>query len=136
MLRHRLGNELFWTGIRSYYEKFKDGNAVSSDFREVMEEVSGEDLDAFFEQWLYKKGYPEIKWSWKYKKGKLIINLEQLQEHYVFQFPVEFGVRSGDQINTLKFEVRKASEFFEVVLDKKPDEVMIDPEVWLLFEEK
>ncbi|MCA0933070.1 M1 family metallopeptidase [Lutimonas saemankumensis] len=136
MLRYRLGEEVFWKGIRSYYQKFKDGNAMSSDFQEAMEEVSGEDLEFFFDQWLYQKGYPEIKWSWNYKKGKLIINLEQLQKHHVFRFPIEFGIRSGDEIKKVKFEINKSSETFEAVYENKPDEVIIDPEVWLLFDER
>ena len=136
MLRHKLGDEIFWKGIQSYYSKFKDGNALSSDFQEIMEEVSGEDLERFFDQWLYQKGYPEIKWTWKYKKGKLFINLEQLQKHTTFQFPVEFGLSSGGEINSVKFDISKAKESFELEIDAKPDEVIIDPEVWLLYGER
>lgn len=136
MLRHKLGDEVFWKGIQAYYKEYKDNNALSSDFQKTMEEVSGEDLETFFDQWLYQKGYPEIKWNWKYKKGKLIIKLDQLQKHTTFQFPVEFGVSLGGEIKMLNFEIDKSSESLEVELDMKPDEVMIDPEVWLLFDER
>ena len=122
--------------LRAYYKEYKDNNALSSDFQKTMEEVSGEDLETFFDQWLYQKGYPEIKWNWKYKKGKLIIKLDQLQKHTTFQFPVEFGVSLGGEIKMLNFEIDKSSESLEVELDMKPDEVMIDPEVWLLFDER
>ena len=70
MLRHELGDETFWNGIRSYYALYKNSNVITEGFRMAMEEVSGKDLSDFFEQWIFTKGYPELKWSWKYKKQK------------------------------------------------------------------
>ena len=52
MLRGRLGTETFWAGIREYYRRHRDGNVSTDDFRRVMEEVSGQDLAGFFQQWL------------------------------------------------------------------------------------
>ena len=136
MLRHQLGDEVFWEGIKRYYAEFKDANAMSSDFQKVMEEVSGKDLNEFFKQWLYVKGYPELKWGWKYKKDKLIISVKQLQKHHTFVFPVEFGIRTGDDIKIISFDVDNVSRRFEIPLETKPQAVEIDPERWLLFDEK
>ena len=136
MLRHQLGDEVFWEGIRQYYSTYKDANAMSSDFQKIMEEVSGKDLNGFFEQWLYVKGYPELKWGWKYKKGKLKISVKQLQKHHTFKFPIEFGIKTGDNIEIISLDVESASETFEIGLEDKPESVLIDPEFWLLFEEK
>lgn len=136
MLRHQLGNEVFWKGIRAYYKKYQDSNAMSSDFEQVMEEASGEDLDEFFDQWLNKKGYPELKWKWKYNNGLITISVNQKQKHHLFNFPVEFGVVKGDSIQIESFFVDKKSNTFKLKVDQKPDDLIIDPEVWLLFEEK
>ena len=92
MLRHKLGDEVFWKGIRTYYEKYRNSNAMTDDFREVMESVSGKDLNAFFEQWIFTKGYPELKWKWSYKGKKLNISIVQLQKHHTYSFPLEIGV--------------------------------------------
>lgn len=64
MLHKKLGDETFWTGIKTYYEKFKLSNASTNDFKNVMTEVSGQNLDAFFLQWLQKAGHPVLKTSW------------------------------------------------------------------------
>ncbi len=45
MLRHELGEETFWKGIRLYYERYRNSNALTDDFVKVMEEVSGKDLE-------------------------------------------------------------------------------------------
>src|SRR5664279_5859583 len=54
MLRHNLGDELFWKGMRLYYEKYKNQNALTNDFKTVMEEVSGKTLNSFFKEWLFE----------------------------------------------------------------------------------
>lgn len=136
MLRYQLGDVVFWEGIKRYYAEFKDANAMSSDFQKIMEEVSGKDLNEFFKQWLYVKGYPELKWGWKYKNGKLIISIKQLQKHHMFNFPVEFGIVTKDSIRIETVQIGEKNSKFEFELRNRPDKLEIDPEVWLLFEEK
>ena len=136
MLRHKLGDDIFWKGIQVYYKTYKDGNVMTADFRKVMEEVSGQDLEVFFEQWIFVKGYPEIKWNWKYKNGKIILSIEQMQKHHVFSFPLEFGILIGDKTEVQTVHVKTNKSTFEIDTNAKPVGLVIDPEVWLLFEEK
>ena len=53
MLRRKLGDDLFLEGLRSYYKKYRNRNAGTSDFQKVMEGVYKKDLSEFFKQWLY-----------------------------------------------------------------------------------
>lgn len=135
MLRHKLGDDIFWKGIRAYYKTYKDSNAMTVDFKRVMEEISGQGLESFFNQWLFVKGYPELQWKWKYKNGKLLIDLTQLQKHHVFNFPLEIGIVNGKQMKTEVVNINEKSEQFEIELAVRPDNVVLDPEVWLLFKE-
>jgi aminopeptidase N len=57
-LRLEVGDEAFFEILRTYYERHKYGNASTDDFIAVAEEVSGQDLDAFFEGWLYDQEAP------------------------------------------------------------------------------
>ena len=136
MLRHKLGDEIFWKGIRSYYETYKDSNVMTSDFQRIMEGVSGKKLNEFFDQWVYIKGYPELKWSWNHKKGKLYISVKQLQKHHTFKFPLEFGIVTEGKMKIQSFEMQEKSAKYEIELQNRPEKVEIDPESWLLFEEK
>ncbi len=135
MLRRRLGDDIFWKGIRQYYETFENSNAMTDDFRKVMETVSGDDLKTFYQQWIYTKGFPEIEWSWKYQNKKLVIALEQKQRHYTFDFPLEIGIKKNGEIRIETVQVDNNQKTFEIPLANEPDEVVLDPEVWLLFEE-
>ncbi len=135
MLRRRLGDEIFWKGIRHYYETYKNSNVLTGDFRKVMEEISGDDLKSFFQQWIHTKGYPELLWSWKYQNKKVVVSIEQKQNHYTFNFPLEIGIKTNGKMRVDTLQVNDNRQTFEIPSDTKPEEVTLDPEVWLLFEE-
>ncbi len=59
-LRLEVGDETFFEIVQTYYERFQGGNATTEDFIAAAEEVSGRDLAAFFEGWLYSKKLPPI----------------------------------------------------------------------------
>ncbi|MGS0526188.1 M1 family metallopeptidase [Zobellia nedashkovskayae] len=136
MLRHKLGDKVFWKGIQAYYKAYRDSNAMSADFQKIMEEISGEDLEEFFQQWLFTKGHPELKWDWSYAKKNLQINIEQLQKHHVFKFPIEIGVIKDGKTVIYQMDMENARKSLTIKLDYQPDDVILDPESWLLFEEK
>ncbi|MFD2099772.1 M1 family metallopeptidase [Flagellimonas iocasae] len=135
MLRYKLGDDLFWKGIQKYYAIYRNSNALTDDFRHVMEAVSGEKLDDFFQQWLFTKGHPQLKWNWEYKKGKVVLNLEQLQSHHVFQFPLEIGLVKDGKTTLETIQVNERTGNFELKTNTRPDSVVLDPNQWTLFEE-
>jgi aminopeptidase N len=60
VLRLEVGDEPFFNILRTYYDRFRDGNATTTDFIAVSEEISGLALDEFFEAWLYQVDLPDI----------------------------------------------------------------------------
>lgn len=62
-LRLEVGDETFFTGTRLWLERFNDSAGTAEDFQAVFEEVSGEDLDAFFQIWLYEQAKPPATWT-------------------------------------------------------------------------
>lgn len=93
MLRRKIGDDLFWKGVQKFYEIYRDKNALTSDFQIVMEGESQTDLKAFFQQWLYTSGQPDLKITFKRskEKGHTDIIIEQVQEH-LFSFEIELLV--------------------------------------------
>ena len=81
MLRALLGDDVFWTGVRAYIERFAFQVVETDDFRKVMEEVSGRSLARFFDQWFSSPGYPilEIAVSKDEKAGRTTITAKQAQ---------------------------------------------------------
>ncbi len=54
-LRLEVGDETFFDILKTYHERFADGNARTADFIAVAEEVSGKELSEFFDSWLYSE---------------------------------------------------------------------------------
>jgi aminopeptidase N len=59
-LRVKVGDDVFFRILQTYFERYRDGNASTEDFISVSEEVSGEDLMDFFQAWLYDDALPPI----------------------------------------------------------------------------
>ena len=59
-LRLEVGDDAFFTILRTYYDRYKFGNATTEDFIQVAEEVSGKDLGDFFNAWLYETELPPM----------------------------------------------------------------------------
>ncbi len=138
MLRREIGDEAFFVALREFYRRYRDHNASSADFRQVVEEVAGRDLRWFFEQWLERSGQPEIagSWSWNPESRELSVTLRQAQKGDPYRLRVEVAVYTGVGSDRHRFEVeladREATEVF--VLDQAPRGVTVDPDVWLLAE--
>jgi aminopeptidase N len=137
MLRNEIGEEQFVSGLQLYYSRYRNSNALTSDFRMVMEEVSGRDLEKFFHQWLYIGGQPELKIDWTYnsRSKQVEITIIQTQE-YLFNFPLEIEIQ-GENENPIqiKLDINKKVTKTEVSSSFKPLQILTDPRVMLLFQQ-
>lgn len=59
-LREKLGDEKFFAGLRAYLDKYKYGNANTSEFTAAVEETTGENLTEFWDTWVYGIGWPKL----------------------------------------------------------------------------
>lgn len=140
MLRHKVGDDNFWNGLREYYRRYHESNCNSEDFQKVMQDVSGIDLSDFFEQWLYAPEFPRFAGNWQYEAStkQVVINLQQTQKFHKFKVPLEIGLfyeGSTDPI-VKQVDVRGASDVFRIPSESIPSKVELDPDTWLLMESK
>jgi aminopeptidase N len=136
MLRHQLGDSVFLRGIRTYFYRYKNGNALTDNFRTIMEEVSGRNLERFFRQWLYEFSLPQLIVGSHYVNGILEISVEQLQRTNPFELFLEIDLTlpgEGTQRHTL--HISRQKEVFRIPLPEKPQRIAIDPDVHLLYED-
>lgn len=133
MLRRELGDEIFWKGMRSFYEKYRDKNAMTMDFQREMELVSNRDLSLFFTQWLYIAGQPDLKiYSQKAnEKGYTDIIIEQTQDH-LFSFNIDLQIKDMKDSSLLKIPVNERVTKRTVKTRNVP-EIIPDPDTNLLF---
>lgn len=132
MLRCEIGDEKFFKGVRLFYQRFRNSNAETSDFRKVMEEVSDKDLDLFFRQWLVMTGQPELLISTKPgRKGFTDIVIRQKQAD-IFSFPLDLLVKGSDGDIKETVRIRERNTVISVK-EETIKEIIPDPGTRLLF---
>jgi aminopeptidase N len=75
MLRHQLGDSLFWSAIHHYAASHMYGNVVTADLERAFEESTGRDYKDFFDQWVYGAGLPVFKVSSSYDSSSKRLSL-------------------------------------------------------------
>jgi len=136
MLRHELGDEKFRECVQTFYEKYKFKNALTEDFLEVVESVTGKQYDTFFQQWFHTAGHPVLSFEWKAKGRSIEFSIVQHQEQHVFHFPLEIEIigKAGKSIrHRVEMDVREKSQ--HIKLPFKAKKVLLDPDTWLLYEQ-
>jgi len=129
MLRRKLGDDVFWKGIRQYYAKYNGGNANTDDFRKVMEQASGKDLAVFFKQWLKTAGHPVLKVSFdaSTEKGKTVVKIEQ-QQAFLYDITLEYT------LNKQPFTVNIKNKLTTFKVQMPIDQILFDPNINSLAE--
>jgi aminopeptidase N len=135
MLRKELGDSLFIKCLQTFYREYEYKNALTDDFRNVVEKLSGRDFHHFFEQWLYKAGHPVLDVSWTYHDQKLFLTVKQLQDNTVYQFPLELKIINKNSVSSqVKVDITAADQNFTLDYKENPSELIPDPGNWLLME--
>jgi hypothetical protein len=136
MLRHRLGDELFFGVLRGLIRDYS-GRALSLDqLRAAFVAAAPHDpaLPAFMEQWLERTGVPllEYRW-WSLDRGEAVhLEVTQAQaELYDIELTVEVETMNGHRV---RHEVRLTDRVHDVRLPShaRPVHVRLDPDHRLL----
>lgn len=134
MLRQRLGNATFIKGVRLYIDRFRDATVETDDFRLCLEEVSGQSLERFFDQWVKRPGLPnmELDFAWDEASKSLSVTVEQTQKidrlNPAYALVVPIYVKFADSTSQylyLSTDVRTKSQSFS--LPSRPEQVSVDP---------
>jgi len=127
MLRKVVGDKAFFEGLKQYLTKYQYQSAEVHQLRLVFEELTGKDLNWFFNQWFYGAGHPDIQVSYDYNtlRKTVTVNLFQLQAGY-FQFPISIDVFEGSKKtrHTVFVDAKDAS--FTFPYNRQPNLIQIN----------
>ena len=108
MLRHLVGDEAFFRGVRAFYAEWRFRKAGTDDLRVAMEKASGQDLNAFFETWIYRTGIPRLEVRHTVQGSTAVVTIEQRGE--VMPVPVTITlVYAGGNTERLTIPVTEQS---------------------------
>ncbi|SMO58590.1 M1 family aminopeptidase [Solitalea koreensis] len=137
MLRKYVGDDAFFAALKLYLERRKFNNAEINDLRLAFEEVTGEDLNWFFNQWFMSSGQPDLSFASTYDAAtkKVQINVAQLQDFKtipLYRLPLDVDFYVSGKVERKRILIDKASQQFTFDFDSKPNLVNIDAEKMLL----
>ncbi len=134
MLRWTMGEENFQKLLTRYLREFQNTPASTEAFEKMASDVAGGDLNYFFDQWLNGSGVPEFKQEYtvfRTKDGYKIMG-QIKQDLDLFKMPVEIQIQTDGDPEYARVEVVGESSDFDVVTQRKPKTVLIDPREKLL----
>nr|MBI1232116.1 aminopeptidase [Cytophagales bacterium] len=140
MLRFVLGDETFFRVISEFLHRFEFQAVSTQDFMQCAKDVSGMNLDWFFEQFLYHPGHAvfEVSKSWNEATKTLVLEIKQTQDKWenvpIYRIPVNIGFYHNGAQRVEKVWLNDAMEKFEFKLDAEPLLVRFDEGNHLLKE--
>ncbi len=138
MLRNVIGERAFFDGVRRYYQRHAGGSVVTADFQRAMEEVYGQSLEWFFQQWVRRPGYPvlRVEWTWDEERGQASVSVIQEQDPLwpTFRIPMDFEFVMEGGVHRVSDWVDGRQWTQVMPLPSRPSDLRIDPDEWLLFE--
>lgn len=139
MLRNYVGDEAFFKSLNKYLTTNKFGNGSAHKLRLAFEEVTGKDLNWFFNQWYFGSGHPKLEISYGYDvpTQTASVYIKQTQPgDKLFKLPVSIEVYHGNSKKRYTVWAENAADTFSFSVASKPDLINVDADKVLLAEKK
>lgn len=140
MLRFVMGDDAFFSLLRTYGQKFAYGNASTAALQQVAEQEHGDDLTWFFDAWIYGTGFPVVGFWWTAdgdaESTTIDITLRQRQYGQKFTMPVPVRVHYADRASKdERVWMRPAgADPVTIRVGAEVTHVELDPDGWILLD--
>lgn len=139
MLRKYVGDSAFFKALNVYLTTNKFKSAEAAQLRLAFEDVTGRDLNWYWNQWYYGSGNPSLDINYSYDNAthKAQVIVKQIQEgDKVFKLPVAVDIYKGAEKKRYNLWVQSKIDTFYFDAGSKPDLVNFDGDKILLTEKK
>ena len=134
MLRRILGDAPFRSAMTHFLTKHAFQPVDTHDLIDAIKEATGENIEWFFEQWIYRAGHPvlDVSYQWSKPAGRLSVRVRQTGD--VYRTPVQIGVHTPSRRYSETFWLESANATLELDVAEKPLLVRFDEGNYLLKE--
>ena len=139
MLRHYVGDSAFFKSLNYYLTTNKFGNGSATKLRLAFEQIIGEDLNWYFNQWYFGSAHPKVDISYAYdvdsKKASVFIKQTQAGDK-IFKLPIDIDIYTGFEKKRTRIWMENKADTFTFNVTSKPDLINVDGDKYLLWEKK
>lgn len=137
MLHFICGNDsTYFQVCKNYQQQFSGATGTTGTLQGVAETVLGQNLDTFFNQWVYKEGWPVYDAVWAQGGSQVVVRLNQSTvmpaSVPLFITPIELKFTSANGDTTIRVDNYVASQYYIFNWDKTATGMQVDPNRWLL----
>jgi aminopeptidase N len=141
MLRKLTGDEAFFMALQNYLKKYSYKSVEFHHLRLEFEEITGQDLNWFFNQWFLQAGKPslEISYSWSDSSKSMQVEISQTQntsKNGVYRLPMAIDFYFPDTVIRRQIILDSLFQTFHFQFTSEPLLVNVDAEKMLLLEYK
>ncbi len=129
MLRWLMGNDNFNKLLKAFPDRYAGKSVTTEDFRKSAEQITGQNLDYFFLEWIESTGAPEFKLEYtvfRTQKGFRVMG-KIAQDLDTFRMPVDLKIETEGNPEEKRVEVVGTSSEFTIDTFGKPKRIEIDP---------
>jgi len=139
MLRKFVGDDAFFKSLNKYLTTNKFGNGNAHKLRLAFEEVTGRDLNWFFNQWYFSSGHPKLEFSSSYdaptQTAHVYIKQTQTGDK-LFKLPIPIDIYHGSNKKRYTVWAENKADTFSFPVSSKPDLINVDADKATLAEKK
>lgn len=142
MLRGIIGDEAFYASLERYLKENAMTDVEGHELRLAVEDITGQDMNWFFDQWFYGAGHPQLNITYGYNADdkKATITIEQNQDpeqmQPIFQAPVAIDVYVNGKPIRHEVWLNERMQTFSFEVADKPQLINFDAHKTLLCEKK
>lgn len=136
MLRDYIGDSAFFEGLHRYLNTYKFRSADAQQLRLVFEDITGSDLNWFFNQWFFGAGHPRVDITYSYNpnsKSQQII-IRQLQHSHPFTIPLDIDLYNTSTPTSFHVLLERNTDTFLLPSPTLPLAVNVDTRKTTLWE--
>lgn len=137
MLRNHIGDDAFFESLHVFLKRYEYKAVEAHQLRLIFEEVSGRDLNWFFNQWYFNNGHPvlDIQTGYNAETKKAFVIIEQKQETGgIFTLPIAVDIYHNDKKVRHQIWVRNEIDTFYFDAATQPNLINVDGDKILLAE--
>ena len=144
MLRYTLGDSLFFHGLKTYATdtaNFKFKSAVTADFISELNQSTGQNLDWFFNEWVYGPNHPVYQNTYTFidiggGNWQVEFLAKQTQTNAgFFTMPIEIKVSFGSGDTTIRVLNDSNNQVFTFTFDREPTGLAFDPNIDIVLKQ-
>ena len=135
VLRFVVGDTAFQRGMKLLFERFSFRTFTMEEYIAVLEEGCGQSLTWWRDEWLNRRGVPEIAFASAVERegNHYRVTCTIDQKGGLYHLPLEIGIATASGMNLEKVRMSEKHTARTFTSEQKPTGIVLDPNGWILM---